>query len=72
MKPKWSKPYFGVFHAKNCPKSHQITMNAHGGDRYRVYLLHLQGDKPFTPVNETQGTLAECEKAAAKWLKLLT
>lgn len=66
MSKKWSKPYYGIEHRLDIPKSHQITMNCNG-PKARVYMLYLHGNSPFTTVKEFIGTRSECERTADEW-----
>lgn len=54
----WSRAFHGVQHLLGGPKSHQITLEDHGGFVH-VYVLALKSLTPFTAVQQT-----DCESIA--------
>ncbi len=63
---RWTKPYCGLEHDADMPRTHQITMQTFG-TFCTVTLLHLAGLHPFTPQAEATGTREECVSIAEGW-----
>jgi hypothetical protein len=66
----WSKPYFGVQHILNAPRSHQITVTDRG-EFAEVYMLYLHGAHPFTATKEAHGTLDAMIAKGEEWAQEL-
>jgi hypothetical protein len=66
---KWTKPYFGIRHIDNIPRSHQITVTELSNGKAEAFLLHLHGITPYTRVKTFFGELTLVISTAEKWAK---
>lgn len=62
----WTKPYYGVSHLVDCPKSHQVTMTSFTAFT-EVCVISLHSDTPFTGAREELFIGDDATKKAQAW-----